>query len=187
MEKKLIISVVFIVTFLVGCKNKLDSKLRVSENQFDTIYYETKNHLDTLLFPVKNKGKSIWINKILFEKNFVNKKIIIAYSLSDNNYVFIDNINDSLEKKILGTEIEFNNESFKDYDLVKIESKSYNSGNLINSINVFYINNKLRAIKNDVFFINSTDNCKTFDKEIYLVKNTDSIQYKVRNVSNVPN
>lgn len=186
MEKKIIILVVFIVTFLIGCKNKLENQLRVSENQFDTIYYETNNHVDTLLFNVKSKGKSIWINKILFEKKFADKKVMIAFSLSDNNYVFIDNLNDSLNKKVLGTEIEFVKDSFKDYDLLKIENKSYNSGNLIKSINVFYLNEKLKLMKNDEFFINSTDNGKTFDKKIYLAKTSDSIQYKVKS-ANVPN
>ena len=46
-------------------------------------------------------------------------------------------MNDRINKKILGTDIQLYKESFNDYELIKIENNSYKSGNLINSINVF--------------------------------------------------
>lgn len=181
MDKKIIILAnLFIFSFFISCKNELNNKLNLSVSKFDTIYYETTSKVDTILMPVKNTGKSIWINKILFQKSLDKQKIIIAYSLSDNNYVYIDNLNDSINKKILGTDIQLNKVSFNDYELLKIENKSFNSGNLINSVNVFYINNKLQTIKNKEFFLNSTDNGKTFDKSIHLVKNSDTIYYDVK-------
>ena len=92
----------------------------------------------------------------------------------------IEELKDSLNKKILGTDIKLNRESLKDYDILKIENKSFNSGNLINSVNIFYLNNKLQKIKNQEFFINSTDNGKTYDKSIYLVKNSDTVYYEIK-------
>ena len=181
MDKKIIILAnLFFISFFISCKNELNNKLNLSVSKFDTIYYETTSKVDTILLPVKYTGKSIWVNKILFEKKLDNHKIFIAYSLSDNNYIIIDNLKDSLNKKILGTDIKLNKESHKDYEILKIENKSFNSGNLINSVNVFYIDNKLQKIKNQEFFINSTDNGKTYDKSIYLVKKSDTIYYEIK-------
>ncbi|TAE70079.1 MAG: hypothetical protein EAZ85_12285 [Bacteroidetes bacterium] len=182
MDKKIIIltSNLFVFLFLISCKNELNNKLNVKEKQFDTIYFEKTNSIDTILMPIKYIGKSIWINKILFKKSYNKKKIIIAYSLSDNNYIYIDNMNDRINKKILGTDIQLYKESFNDYELIKIENNSYKSGNLINSINVFYINNKLKVIKNKEFFLNSTNNGKSFDKSIFLVKNSDTVYYIIK-------
>lgn len=181
MDKKIIILAnLFIFSFFISCKNELNNKLNLSVSKFDTIYYETTSKVDTILMPVKNTSKSIWINKILFEKKLDKHKIIIAYSLSDNNYIYVDNLKDTLNIKILGTDIKLNRESLKDYDILKIENKSFNSGNLINSVNIFYLDNKLQKIKNQEFFINSTDNGKTYDKSIYLVKNSDTVYYEIK-------
>lgn len=180
MGKKLIIIIVLIIsTFFYSCDNKSNSKIQLAENKYDTIYNENSNSVDTILLSVKNPNKSIWTNKIVYKKQYKKQNVMIAYSLSDNNYIFIDNINGKLNKKILGSEIELEKKTFKDYDLIKIENKSYNSGSLINSVNVFYINNNLKSISNEEFFVSSTDDGKTFDKKIQLIQNSDTIYYKL--------
>lgn len=178
-KKLIIITVLIISTFFYSCNNKSNNKIQVAENKYDTIFNENLNSVDTILLSVKIPNKSIWTNKILYKKQYEKRNVMIAYSLSDNKYIIIDNINGNVNKKILGSEIELEKKIFKDYDLIKIENKLYNSGSLINSVNVFYINNSLKFISNEEFFVSSSDNGKTFDKKIQLIQNSDTIYYKI--------
>lgn len=182
MEKKIVIIGVVFLLFLLSCNEQ--TTFIQGKNTFtdsDTIFLENQNKVDTIFLLSKERTKSIWINQLFYKKECGEKKVLLAYCLSDENFELIENLKGVQNRTILGKDILLEKKHFKNYELIKIENKSTNSGSLIKSINTVLLKDDCSQLIRKEFTLLSDDNGETFDKRLELITTEeDSLYYTVR-------
>lgn len=179
MKNQIFFTVAFIILAISCRHNKVDLKKDIST--YDTVFYETEKKVDTFLLTTAKQNESIWINSILYKKQVKNKFFIIASSLSHNNSIFqIDNQKDTVNPKILGSNVRVEVKKFKDYDFIIAQDSSYSFGDFNKITNTFLLNEQGQLLHNEEFILTSKDNGKTFDKDLETISNKDTIFLKYK-------
>lgn len=177
--KRKILFMLVIFTLLCGCKKNSKQQVK-SLSISDTIFFEANNKVDTILLKTNKQRESVWINEIIYKKDFNDNFFMIASSLSHNAKIVINNLNGLVTIKVLGTDLSFKNKKFKNYDFLITEDSIYNSGNLYKIVNTFLVNDKGQLLRNEEFKLTSTDDGKTYDVNLDTIIKNDSIFLRVR-------
>lgn len=176
-QKVYIIGIVFALLCGCGKINKLEDKSVLNS---DTIFFETNSKVDTILLKTDKQQESVWINEIIYKKDFNDNFFIIASSLSHNAKIAIDNSKGSVNIKILGSDLSFKIKKLKNYDFLITGDSIYNSGNLYKIVNTFLVNDKGQLLRNEEFKLTSINNGKTYDVSLDTIVKKDSIFLRVR-------